>query len=211
MSSPADSHEDRTTLGPRQAAVLAHLREHPGLTAWELARAFGLRSSITDVLRRLEQRAEVVAVISWAPNQGRRVSRWHVAPPGTVPPPQPRRDPHADARRRERNRLAARARRVLARGLTAQPGSEPPPLRNRPAAVAVPASAGCRSADPDLFFGPEGELAEERDTREAKAKTICASCPVRARCYARAVARGERYGVWGGESFETKRKGRKAS
>ena len=34
-------------LGPRQAAVLEHLAEHPGLTAGELARAFGLRASIS--------------------------------------------------------------------------------------------------------------------------------------------------------------------
>ena len=34
-------------LGPRQAAILAHLEEHPGRTATELARAFGLPTVCT--------------------------------------------------------------------------------------------------------------------------------------------------------------------
>ena len=71
----------------RSALVLEHLAAHPGLTAGELGRALGIRGPLNDALRRLEQRAQVVAVTGWAPDQGREVSRWRVAPPGTVPPP----------------------------------------------------------------------------------------------------------------------------
>jgi hypothetical protein len=115
------------SLGAHQAAVLALLRKHPGPTAGELARAFGLRNPGIDLLRRLEQRAQVLAVTSWAPHQGRNVSRWHIAPPRTVPPPQLPPDPDAAGRRRERDRLATRARRARARGLVVPVGIEPPP------------------------------------------------------------------------------------
>ena len=80
-------------LGSRQAAILAHLAGHPGLTATELARAFGLRASLTQQLAVLEQRALVVGVPVWNPDQGRQVTRWIIAPPGTVPPPRPAPDP----------------------------------------------------------------------------------------------------------------------
>ena len=39
-------------LGSRQAAILAHLGEHPGLTATELAKAAGLRASLYKQLAR---------------------------------------------------------------------------------------------------------------------------------------------------------------
>ena len=53
--------------------------------------------------------------------------------------------------------------------------------------------AGCRTADPALFFPELGESA-------GPAKRICAGCPVRAECLAFAVASGERFGVFGGLS-----------
>jgi hypothetical protein len=39
---------------------------------------------------------------------------------------------------------------------------------------------------------------------DSEAKEICGRCPIRAACYALAVARGEKFGVWGGENFETR-------
>ena len=71
-------------LGPRQAAVLAHLAEHPGLTATELARAFGIAEPYKQ-LAALQQKGLVVGAPVWHPDQGRNVAHWHVAPPGSRP------------------------------------------------------------------------------------------------------------------------------
>jgi WhiB family redox-sensing transcriptional regulator len=47
-------------------------------------------------------------------------------------------------------------------------------------------------ADPDLFFA-------ESPVNIAKAKEICRGCPAVEACLAGALARGEPWGVWGGE------------
>lgn len=52
----------------------------------------------------------------------------------------------------------------------------------------------CRAFDAELFFAESPEDVEY-------AKSLCRSCPVRAACLAGAVARGEPWGVWGGELF----------
>jgi WhiB family redox-sensing transcriptional regulator len=183
-------------LGPRQAAVIAYLAEHPGLTATELARAFGLRASLYKQLGRLEQRALVVGVPLWNPDQGRQVTRWRVAPPGTVPPPCPPPDPAAIRRRRERDTAAQRDRRAR----------RAPP--RRPALSAAPpalADAACKGADTDLFFGPDAEFVTARQQREATAKAICAGCPVRDACLAYALDTREAYGIWGGMNEDERR------
>ena len=58
--------------------------------------------------------------------------------------------------------------------------------------------AACRSEDRRLFFEPEHESAKRRDRRVSAAKAVCATCPVRRECLSYALARPERYGVWGG-------------
>jgi WhiB family transcriptional regulator, redox-sensing transcriptional regulator len=59
--------------------------------------------------------------------------------------------------------------------------------------------AACCGADAALFFAPNYfERREEKDAREAKAKAICAVCPVREPCLAYALGIRERHGVWGG-------------
>ncbi|HEX5541227.1 MAG TPA: WhiB family transcriptional regulator [Micromonospora sp.] len=58
----------------------------------------------------------------------------------------------------------------------------------------------CRGRDSGQFFHPEGERGSSRNHREAHAKSICASCPVRAECAAHALSVREPYGVWGGFS-----------
>ena len=189
-----------TPLGPRQAAVLVHLEERPGLTAGELARFFGLSTSLYQLLGRLQQKALVVAVTAREPSQGRPVTRWHPAPPGTVPPPPvPPADPEGARRRRERDRVSQRARRARARG---------------PVIVAVLAvpdlpGASCQGADPGLFFPAEEETAAARYGRQAQAMAVCAGCPVRARCYQAAAGRREPWGVWGGADFEESRRERR--
>jgi WhiB family redox-sensing transcriptional regulator len=60
--------------------------------------------------------------------------------------------------------------------------------------------AACRHVDSGIFYSSEGERAPERDAREARAKAICARCPVIGPCAAYAIQHDERYGVWGGLS-----------
>jgi WhiB family transcriptional regulator, redox-sensing transcriptional regulator len=58
--------------------------------------------------------------------------------------------------------------------------------------------AECGGARTPLFFSPDGEGPAERARREARAKVICASCPVRLECLDYALAHHVRYGIWGG-------------
>jgi WhiB family transcriptional regulator, redox-sensing transcriptional regulator len=183
-------------LGPRQAAVIAYLAEHPGLTATELARTFGLRASLYKQLGRLEQRALVVGVPVWNPDQGRQVMRWSVAPAGTVPAPRPAPDPAAVSRRRERDTAAQRARRAR---------RNPPRTAHRTAPPPALHGAACKGADPDLFFGPAAEWVTERDVRVAKAKAVCAACPVRPECLAYALDTAQEFGIWGGADEDERR------
>ena len=186
-------------LGSRQAAILAHLGEHPGLTATELAKAAGLRASLYKQLGRLEQLALVVGVPVWHPGQGRQVTHWHIAPPGTVPPPAPPPDPVKAEQVRERDRRTQRARRARVRGLAAGIGADAPSLRD------LWVAGACRSADPDLFFGPAAEFVTARQKREAQAKAICARCPVRPACLAFALDTGQGHGLWGGANEDERR------
>ena len=65
-------------------------------------------------------------------------------------------------------------------------------------------AAACRSAPLDLFY-PEGDAgAVCVQTREAK--SWCARCVVQERCLADAMARGERWGVWGGLDEDERRR-----
>jgi WhiB family redox-sensing transcriptional regulator len=56
----------------------------------------------------------------------------------------------------------------------------------------------CRGRDSAQFFHPDGERGASRGRREAAAKQLCRTCPVRAQCAAHALATREPYGVWGG-------------
>lgn len=66
---PAMDHEVKP--GTRRAAVLAHLTDHPDLTAGELARALGASSRLNHLLRNMEAKAQVVRTTVWWPQQGR--------------------------------------------------------------------------------------------------------------------------------------------
>lgn len=56
----------------------------------------------------------------------------------------------------------------------------------------------CRGRDSAHFFHPEGERGRARRLREARAKALCARCPVRQQCAQHALRVREPYGIWGG-------------
>jgi hypothetical protein len=172
--------------GTRRARILAHLADNPDLTAYDLARAIGAVSTVTDLLRDMESKAQVVSRAARRPGQGRPVHLWRVAPPGTVPPLPTSHAAELAERRRERDRVATAARRARRLG-----------ARVPPVGVTALVGAACHGADPALFFPERGDA-----ETEAAALAICAACPVRAACYARAVRNGERYGIWGGRNLE---------
>ena len=59
--------------------------------------------------------------------------------------------------------------------------------------------------DPDMFFP------DPADTRAIEAATaFCRTCPVQAACLAKALARREKYGVFGGRLFQPRPRNRAA-
>jgi WhiB family redox-sensing transcriptional regulator len=87
-------------------------------------------------------------------------------------------------------------------------------FRHNPATDAFTASAGdgsdpedldwqeqalCTQTDPEAFFAEKGGSAKD-------AKKTCRACPVRAECLEYALAHGERFGIWGGESERDRRR-----
>ena len=134
------------------------------------------------LLRDMERKGQVVATKEFRPQQGRQVNLWHLAPPGTPPPP------------------ASPASLGDARALPGPEPGEPAPVAGpaaqpgrarRPRRRGLPDGPACWGADPDLFFPLPGQSADP-------AKAICAACAVRAECLALARARGEQFGIWGG-------------
>jgi WhiB family transcriptional regulator, redox-sensing transcriptional regulator len=56
--------------------------------------------------------------------------------------------------------------------------------------------AACQTADPELFFPLAGAGAGR--AKLARAKAVCAACPVREQCLDYALQTEQAYGVWGG-------------
>ena len=166
----------------RRAAILARLDMSPGLTAFELRRVLGCRSPVELALKEMRRAGLVVAVSRFRPDQGRMVRYWYLAPPGTGPAP--RSGAEREAKRR-RDRESKARRRARDKAVAALPGTLPsgdvPSLRG----------AACAGEDPELFFSPD-------PADIAKAKQVCAGCPVRLPCAQAADRRKERYGVWAG-------------
>ena len=66
--------------------------------------------------------------------------------------------------------------------------------------------AACRGPQSSVFFPPSHfERKDEKESREARAKAICGSCPVRRPCLDYALRIREPHGIWGGLS-EVERK-----
>ena len=61
------------------------------------------------------------------------------------------------------------------------------------------AKAACRGPQSSVFFPPSHfERKDEKEAREARAKGICAGCPVRKPCLEYALRIREPHGIWGG-------------
>ena len=59
--------------------------------------------------------------------------------------------------------------------------------------------AACRGPHTALFFPPSHfERKDDKEARESRAKSICATCPVRKPCLAYALRIREPHGIWGG-------------
>jgi WhiB family transcriptional regulator, redox-sensing transcriptional regulator len=63
--------------------------------------------------------------------------------------------------------------------------------------------SACRAEDPDLFFPAARTLTIF--VQLARAKAICARCPVTDECLRYALGTGQEYGVWGGTSEEERK------
>lgn len=69
-------------------------------------------------------------------------------------------------------------------------------------------SAGaCLSADPDLFFPISSTGPAERQI--ARAKRICAGCPVRRECLEFALSSNQIHGIWGGTTADDRQRERR--
>ena len=68
-------------------------------------------------------------------------------------------------------------------------------------------AAACLMADPDLFFPISPAGPSERQI--ARAKAICARCPVRPECLEFALSQGLAYGIWGGTTPEDRQRDRR--
>jgi WhiB family transcriptional regulator, redox-sensing transcriptional regulator len=62
----------------------------------------------------------------------------------------------------------------------------------------------CAQTDPEAFFPEKGG-----STREAK--RVCTECEVKAECLEYALARDERFGIWGGMSERERRRIKRAA
>jgi len=65
------------------------------------------------------------------------------------------------------------------------------------------AGASCIELDPEMFF-PAGTVGASAHAI-ARAKAICASCPVQVECLEYAVITAQRFGIWGGTDEEERR------
>lgn len=64
--------------------------------------------------------------------------------------------------------------------------------------------AACLTADPELFFPISSTGAGEAHI--ARAKAMCARCPIRQRCLDYSIDSHQAYGVWGGTSEDERRR-----
>lgn len=92
--------------------------------------------------------------------------------------------------------LSAPARRASAVNLLTQPRTAAAP--DRPARSGWQRQAACGDLDGAWFFPADREPADVRAARTARAKSVCALCPVVSDCLAYALSVREPFGIWGG-------------
>jgi WhiB family redox-sensing transcriptional regulator len=191
-----------TAHAPERPLILAELAARPGQTAFEVGAGLGQdranANRIARLVTRMWQAGDLAAGTAFRPLQGRDVRIFAVAVPGTPPPARPETDDQV-ARRRELNR------RQKARSRAARRPRTDHRITTKAEIGPAAATAACRTAAPDLFFGPDGEGTAERRRRVPKAQAVCFTCPIRVRCLQVATANRERFGVWGGADFQDHR------
>jgi WhiB family redox-sensing transcriptional regulator len=69
------------------------------------------------------------------------------------------------------------------------------------------AAGACLTADPDLFFPISAAGPGARQV--ARAKRICASCPVQRQCLGFAMSHDQVDGIWGGTTPEDRQRDRR--
>jgi WhiB family redox-sensing transcriptional regulator len=66
--------------------------------------------------------------------------------------------------------------------------------------------AACRGPHSEVFYPPTSfERRDEKAAREARAKEICRTCPVKSPCLEYALKIRENHGIWGGLSEAERR------
>jgi WhiB family redox-sensing transcriptional regulator len=187
--------------------ILAEIAGRPGRTAYEVAAALGYGKPgsrrIERIVRQLWDSGALVAGSAFRPALGREARIYYIAPPGTRP-----RLTAETPEQAERRRASARASKARSRARNAERIGKPRRDYRTTTKTGLGRQvqvAACRTADPDLFFGPVGEAPESRGRRVAQARAVCFSCPIRLACLEVARANREVYGVWGGVDFETER------
>lgn len=66
--------------------------------------------------------------------------------------------------------------------------------------------AACRGPHSEVFYPPTSfERRDEKTSREARAKEICRTCPVKSPCLEYALKIRENHGIWGGLSEAERR------
>ena|SRR5579863_8258127 len=63
--------------------------------------------------------------------------------------------------------------------------------------------AACRDAEPEVFF-PISATSASGDT-VARAKAVCAACPVQSQCLSYALRHRQEQGIWGGMTEDERR------
>lgn len=67
-------------------------------------------------------------------------------------------------------------------------------------------TAACRGPHQEIFFPPTvTETRRAKRRREARAKEICATCPIIENCLSIALQRNEQHGIWGGLTEKERR------
>jgi WhiB family redox-sensing transcriptional regulator len=68
------------------------------------------------------------------------------------------------------------------------------------------ADAAFWAADLDVLALEQEEFEQEKAARVARAKAVCATCPVQHRCLQHALEHREHHGIWGGTTEAERRR-----